>query len=68
MTVRRRVLEHEVTADEHIALIGTFSEHLLLPSAQREELAARLRGRFEMRPGGIARKSVLYIVHVARRR
>jgi SAM-dependent methyltransferase len=68
VTVRRRVIEHDVTADDHVALIGTFSDHLLLPASQREELVARLRRRFEARPSGTARKSVLYIVHVARLR
>jgi len=66
--VRRRVVELDVTADEHVSLIGTFSNHLLMPPQQRDELAARLRSRFESRPGGTARKTVLHLVHVARRR
>jgi SAM-dependent methyltransferase len=68
VTVRRRQWEVVSTADEHIALIGTHSPHLLLPDEQREELFARIRRRIEARPGGTVRKSMLAIVQVARRR
>jgi hypothetical protein len=67
VTVRRRQWEVVSTADEHIALIGTHSPHLLLPDEQREELFARIRRRIEARPGGTVRKSMLAIVQVARR-
>jgi protein-L-isoaspartate O-methyltransferase len=68
VTVRRRRWEVVSTADEHIALIGTHSPHLLLPDEQREELFARIRRRIEARPGGTVRKSMLAIVQVGRRR
>jgi hypothetical protein len=57
-----------VTADEHVALLGTASGHLLLPEAQRERLLAGIRQRIEGRPSGTIRKSLLAVVQVARQR
>jgi SAM-dependent methyltransferase len=68
VTVHRRVWEVTVTAAEHVALMGTASDHLLLPAEQREELFARIRRRIEARPGGTFRKGLLAVVQVARRR
>ena len=68
VTVRRREWEVVDTADEHIALINTYSPHLLLPEEQRRELFERIRRRIEARLGGTVRKSMLAIVQVARRR
>jgi SAM-dependent methyltransferase len=68
VAVRRREWEVISTAAEHIALIGTYSPHLLLPEDQRLELFDRIRRRIEARPGGTVRKSMLAVVQVARRR
>ncbi|HST24506.1 MAG TPA: class I SAM-dependent methyltransferase [Gaiellaceae bacterium] len=68
VAVRRRLWEVVDTADAHIALLGTYSPHLLLPEEQRQELFARIRRRIEARPGGTVRKSMLAVVQVARKR
>jgi SAM-dependent methyltransferase len=68
VTERRHVYEVVDTADDHIALLNTYSPHLLLPEEQRQELFARIRRRIDARPGGTARKSMLAIVQVARLR
>ena len=68
VAVRRREWEVVSTADQHIALINTYSPHLLLPEEQRQELFDRIRRRIQARPGGTVRKSMLAIVQVARRR
>ncbi len=66
-TVRRHVYEVVSTADEHIALLNTYSLHLLMPDEQRRELFDLVRRRIEARPNGTVRKSMLAIVQVARR-
>jgi len=68
VSVRRREWDVVNTADEHLALINTYSDHLLLPKEQREELFARIRRRIDDRPGGTVRKSMLAVIQVARRR
>jgi SAM-dependent methyltransferase len=68
VVVRRREWEVVSTAEEHIALLNTYSPHLLLPDELRRELFDRIRRRIEARPGGTVRKSMLAIVQVARRR
>jgi SAM-dependent methyltransferase len=68
VAVRRREWEVVSTADEHIALINTYSPNLLLPEEQREELFSRIRRRIESRPDGTIRRSMLAVVQVARRR
>jgi SAM-dependent methyltransferase len=68
VTVRRREWDVVSTADEHIALIGTYSPHLVLPAEQRQELFDRIRRRIEARPDGTVRKSMLAIVQIARLR
>ncbi len=65
---RRREWEDVSTADEHIALLNTYSPHLLLPDEQRQELFARIRRRIDARPGGTIRMSMLAVVQVAFRR
>ena len=65
VAVRRREWEVVDTPDEHIALINTYSPHLLLPEEQRQELFDRIRRRIEARPGGTVRKSMLAVVQVA---
>jgi SAM-dependent methyltransferase len=68
VAVRRREWEVVSTADEHIALLNTYSPHLLMPERQRRELFALIRRRIDARPGGTVRKSMLAVVHVALRR
>jgi SAM-dependent methyltransferase len=66
--VRRREWDVVNTADEHLALINTYSDNLLLPDEQRQELFGRIRRRIDARPGGTVRKSMLAVVQVARLR
>jgi SAM-dependent methyltransferase len=40
------------TADEFVALLGTFSDNLALPAEQREELFRRIHARVAARPSG----------------
>jgi hypothetical protein len=68
VTVRRREWDVVHTADEHLALLNTYSPHLVMPEKQRQELFARIRRRIDARPGGTACKSMLALVQVARRR
>ncbi|HEX3453272.1 MAG TPA: class I SAM-dependent methyltransferase [Gaiellaceae bacterium] len=68
VTERRRVYEVVHTAAEHIALLDTYSPHLIQPDEQRQALFDLIRRRIEARPGGTVRKSMLSIVQVARRR
>lgn len=53
---RRRLSPLDYTADEYVALLGTFSENLALPAAQREELFRRIHARIAARPGGTVTK------------
>lgn len=57
--VRRRLQPLTYTADEYVAVLATFSNNLVLPSAQREELFHRIRRRIEARPGGTVTKHFL---------
>jgi SAM-dependent methyltransferase len=67
VTVRRRQWQVPTTADEYVALLGTASDHLLLPAERREELFERIRRRIESRPDGRIVRTVLAVVQVARR-
>lgn len=64
--VRRRYpVESVYSPDEYIALIGTYSDNIALPEAQREELFKRLRARTEAQ--GTLRKLVVYELTVGHR-
>lgn len=63
---RRYLVEVEYSPDGYIALIGTYSNNLVLPAAQRDELFRRLHARIATR--GSLRKPFLYELTVARRR
>jgi SAM-dependent methyltransferase len=62
---RRYPVETEYTPDGYIELIGTHSENIALPPAQREELFGRLRERVAAQ--GAVRKLVVYELTVAYR-
>lgn len=63
---RRRLQSVTYTADEFVSLLGTFSDNLALPAAQREELFRRIHARIAARPGGTVTKHRLQIVTVGR--
>jgi SAM-dependent methyltransferase len=55
------------TADEHIALLGTFSDNLALPEARRNELFRRIHARIAARPEGTVTTHHLLVLTVGYR-
>jgi SAM-dependent methyltransferase len=55
------------TADEYVALLGTFSENVALPAEQREELFRRIHARIAAQPGGAVTKHQLVVLTVGYR-
>jgi SAM-dependent methyltransferase len=66
--VTRRIWTEEFTADEHVALMATASDHRLMEPAKREHLFKEMRRLIEARPGGRIRKHNLTLLHLARRK
>ena len=64
-TVRRHQAEIEYTPDEYIDLIGTYSNNLALPAAQRAELFRRLHARAAAQ--GTVRKLYVFALTVGYR-
>jgi SAM-dependent methyltransferase len=64
---RRHLHAIPYTADEYIAVLGTFSNNLALPDAQRAELFGRIRERIEARPGATVTKHYLLMLTVGYR-
>jgi SAM-dependent methyltransferase len=52
------------TADEYIAVLGTFSDNLALPEEQRHELFRRIHSRIAARPSGTVTKHHLLVLTV----
>lgn len=63
--VRRRLWEVEYGADEYIAVLGTYSNNVALPAAQRDELFARIHARVAAQ--GRVTKTYLATLNVARK-
>lgn len=64
--VRRHLWEVEYTADEYVAVLGTYSANLTLAPVERDELFARIRARIRAAPGGSVTKTYLGTLNVAR--
>jgi len=64
---RRHLDALTYTADEYVAVLGTFSDNLALPAAQREQLFRRIRARIEARPSGTVTKHFLLMLTVGYR-
>ncbi len=64
--VVRRLWKQEFTADEHVALMTTASDHRLIEPDRRERLFAELRRLINLRPGGRITKHNLTMLHLAR--
>lgn len=62
---RRHPAETRYTADDYIELIGTYSDNIALPLAQREELFRRLHARIAAQ--GAVRKLLVFELTVAYR-
>lgn len=65
--VIRQLWTEEFTADEHVALMRTASDHRLMEPVKREWLFDQMRRLIEARPGGRIRKHNLTLLHLARR-
>jgi SAM-dependent methyltransferase len=63
---RRRLVAIPYTADEYVAVLGTFSHNLALPAAQREELFRRIHARIAARPDGTVTKHHLLTLTIGR--
>jgi SAM-dependent methyltransferase len=61
---RRHLVALTYTADEYVAVLGTFSDNLALPEPQREELFRRIHARIAARPSGTVTKHHLLTLTV----
>jgi SAM-dependent methyltransferase len=66
--VRRFDWEVKYTADEYIALLSTFSNHIAMGQDKRDRLFGEIRRRLADRPDGRLRRHWGVVLHVARRR
>ena len=64
---RHHLVAIPYTADEFIAVLGTFSDNLALPAEQREELFRRIHARITARPEGTVTKHHLLVLTVGHR-
>jgi SAM-dependent methyltransferase len=64
---RRRLVALTYTADDYVAVLGTFSDNLALPAETRAELFHRIHTRIVSRPGGTVRKHHLLLLTVGHR-
>jgi SAM-dependent methyltransferase len=64
--VRRHLWNINYTADEFVALLGTYSRMLLLPESQRDELCSRIHA-LVTEHGGVVTQTNLGVLNVARR-
>jgi SAM-dependent methyltransferase len=64
---RRHLHAIRYTADEYVAVLGTFSDNLALPEARREELFRRIHERLAARPGGAVTKHYVLVLTVGYR-
>lgn len=65
--VRRYVTEHRYPAEEYLALLGTYSNHIAATEQQRYALFADVRARIAAH-GGAVRKHHLRLLQTARKR
>ena len=65
--VRRLLWQVAHTADEYIAVLGTYSSNLALSPEQRDELFARIRARIRRDPRGSVTQTFLLTLNVARK-
>jgi SAM-dependent methyltransferase len=65
--VERRYLWTQTYGAEYVEVLGTYSAHIALPAAQREELFRRIAERIAARPGGRVTKHYLATLAIGRR-
>lgn len=68
VAVRRFDWEVSYTADQYIALLTTFSNHIAMGQVKRDRLFGEIRRRLAERPDGLLRRHWGAVLHVARRR
>jgi SAM-dependent methyltransferase len=66
--VRRYLWETTYTAEEYLALLDTFSNHIAMEPSNRDHLYGEIRARVARRPDQRVRRHWYAILHVARRR
>ena len=66
--VHRHGWARDYTADEYVAVLSTYSNHIAASPEQRETLFAGVRELIAGRPAGTVRKHYLNLLQVARRR
>jgi len=59
--------EQVYDADSYIALLETFSDHIVMAARRREQLYGEIRRRLSLRPDGTLRRHWGAVLHVARR-
>ena len=64
--VRRYVRGIDYTADEYLAVLDTYSNHIAASPDQRDRLFAGIRAMITARPSGTVRKHYLTLAQVAR--
>jgi SAM-dependent methyltransferase len=64
---RRYPRDVEYSADEYVALMGTYSPNIALDADTRARLFERIRRRIEARPGGKMTAHYLFMLNLARR-
>jgi SAM-dependent methyltransferase len=67
VSVRRFDWELRYNADEYIALLDTFSNHIAMEPAKRDRLYGAVRAELAARPDGQLRRHWGSVLHVARR-
>ncbi len=67
MQVRRFDWEIKYTADQYIALLNTFSNHIAMGQAKRDRLYRRDQAAARRAPDGRLRRHWGAVLHVARR-
>jgi SAM-dependent methyltransferase len=65
VSVRRHVWDVTYTADEYLAVLGTYSNNLAREPATTKQLFDRIRARIESRPDGRVTKQYLATLNVA---
>jgi SAM-dependent methyltransferase len=66
--VRRYLWETTYTAEEYLALLDTFSNHIAMEASKRDHLYGEIRARVARRPDQRVHRHWYAILHVARRR
>ena len=64
--VRRYLWDVRYTAEQYIALLGTFSGHIAMEETKRQRLYGEIRRRLAQRPDGHVRRHWCSILHVCK--